>query len=116
MAIPNPISLACFTQISGTENKFAYLYQVLLGLYEGKLTTFGEVAASSAQTIPAGAWSYSFTVTGANAVVNGVAVKTGFNAVGVGPLQNGIVIQTGTATTVDFTYTTLANANNNNPE
>lgn len=115
MPLQNPVSIGCFAQIPGTENKFAYLVQLLNGLFEGKTVTVGHVVASSAQTIPAGAWSYSLTVTGANAVVGGQAVSTGAVLSGVGPLAENLVLTTGAGTTIDFSYSTADSTNNNNP-
>lgn len=114
MADPlQPVDIACFAQIPGTENKFAYLYSILLSLLETKTVTVGHLAASSSGSIPAGVWSYSLTVTGANATVGGQAVETGTTLTGVGPTASALALTTGLTTTIDYSYSTAAGGSNN---
>lgn len=108
-----PLSFACIQSIPGTENKMIYLLSLLNGLLENKTVNIVHVAASSSGSIPAGATSYSISVTGANATVATVAVATGDVITGSGPLDVALPYTTGTTTTLTVSYETNVTDNNN---
>jgi hypothetical protein len=109
-----PLSLACISQIPGTENKMSYLLALLGPLLADKTANIVHVAASSSGSIPAGATAYSISVTGANATVGGVAVATGDVITGTGPLATALAYTTGLTTTLTVSYETVA-ASDENP-
>ncbi len=110
-----PLSLACISQIPGTENKMSYLLSILSPSLADKTPHIVHVAASTASgSIPAGATAWSISVTGANATVATIAVATGDVIAGQGPLATALAYATGSATTLTVSYETVA-ADNDNP-
>lgn len=67
-------------------------------------TVVGQVAASTAGSIPVNATGWSFFISGANGSINGIAMATGTALSGVGPLDAAITLTAGTATTINYSY------------
>lgn len=76
------------------------------GTLQNESLSVGEVTANSTGTIPADALSWSLTVVGTAATLNGTAITAGSYS-GAGPLSSAIALVTGSATTISYTYQTL---------
>ena len=67
-------------------------------------TVIGQVTAGNTFTIPATAQSWSVSVSGANATINGVAAPTGTSQSAADLAFTAIVLVAGSATTINYTY------------